>query len=83
MVRICKISKDKVLQQIHEKEIKGIIQSRTDLIDDIILSMNKEGVLECLSDGIPDRRNQQHYRSASYIIDISYCSQDERKNECY
>lgn len=57
MVRICKISKDKVLQQIHEKEIKGIIQSRTDLIDDIILSMNKEGVLECLSDGIPDRRN--------------------------
>lgn len=43
MVRICKISKDKVLQQIHEKEIKGIIQSRTDLIDDIILSMNKEG----------------------------------------
>ncbi len=57
MLKVCKQDKTKVMQLIQELKLDGIAMSSSNLIDDIILSMSKQGILDCLKEGFLDKRN--------------------------
>ena len=56
MVRVCKNNKESVLAMVRKGKLDAAALSTSNLVDEIILSMSKHGVLDCLSAGIPDRR---------------------------
>lgn len=56
MIKVCQQNKSSVLDQIRAGKLDAAALSRTDLVDDIILSMLKHGILSCLGDAIPDKR---------------------------
>lgn len=71
MLKICKLNKNKVLEQVNNKVLDGIATSNSNLIDDIILSMKHEGILECLDNGFPDRRNNNSFIPLSFIMTLA------------
>lgn len=74
MLKICKLDKNKVLEQVNNKVLDGIAASNSNLIDDIILSMKHEGILECLDNGFPDRRNSNSFIPLSFIMTLAIAS---------
>jgi len=93
MLTICKNDKNKVIEQIKNKVLDGIVASNSNLVDDIILSMLHEGVLDCLNEGFPDRRRHNSFIPLNFIMtlaiaakmkvrtsltDIPYAIQDHR-----
>lgn len=57
VLKCCKSNKDSVLEQVRAGKIDAITLSSTNLVDDIILSMHTNGILNCLNQGIEDRRS--------------------------
>lgn len=93
MLRLVKNDKNKVLQQVRNQVLDGIVASNSNLVDDIILSMLRDGVLDCLNDGFPDKRKKNSTIPLSFIMalaiaakmkvktsltDIPYAIQDHR-----
>ena len=93
MLRICKQDKNKVMEQVKNKVLDGIMVSNSNLIDDIILTMCHEGVLDNLDQGFPDKRNTNSTIPLRFIMalvivskmkvrtsltDIPYAIQDYR-----
>ena len=56
MIRLCKYNQDSVLEKVKKGKLDAVTLSTSNLIDDIILEMNKLKVLDCLKDNIPDLR---------------------------
>ena len=56
MIRLCKYNQDSVLDKVKKGKLDAVTLSTSNLIDDIILEMNKLKVLDCLKDNIPDLR---------------------------
>ena len=56
MIRLCKYNQENVLEKVRHGEIDAVALSTSNLIDDIILEMNKTKVFELLKDNIPDLR---------------------------
>lgn len=56
MIRLCKYNQDSVLDKVKKGKLDAVTLSTSDLIDDIILEMNKLKILDCLEDNIPDLR---------------------------
>lgn len=56
MIRLCKYNQDSVLDKVRNGELDAVALSTSNLIDDIVLEMNKLKVLDCLKDNIPDLR---------------------------
>ena len=56
MIRLCKYNQDSVLDKVKKGKLDAVALSTSNLIDDIILEMNKLKVLDCLKDNIPDLR---------------------------
>lgn len=57
VLKCCKSNKESVLEQVRAGKIDAITLSSTNLVDDIILAMHTNGVLNCLSQGIKDKRS--------------------------
>lgn len=74
MLKICKLDKNRVLTQINNKVLDGIVASNSNLIDDIILSMKREGILECLNNGFPDRRKHNSFIPLNFIMALAIAS---------
>lgn len=56
MIKICKQNKESVLRKIYIGTFDNVVSSMSNLVDDIILSMHKNGILSCLSNKLPDKR---------------------------
>ena len=56
MIRLCKYNQDSVLDKVKKGKLDAVTLSTSNLIDDIVLEMNKLKVLDCLKDNIPDLR---------------------------
>ena len=56
MIKICKYNQDNVLEQIRHGKLDAIALSDSNLIDDIILQMNKINIFDCLRNNIQDKR---------------------------
>ena len=56
MIRLCKHNQENVLEQIRQGKLDAVALSTSNLIDEIILEMNKTKVFNCLKDNIPDLR---------------------------
>lgn len=61
MIQICREEKEKVYDAIHNGKIDAAEMSFPNLIDDIILTMKRQGLTDLLSNALPDkRRNNLH-----------------------
>ena len=56
MIRVCKNDKESVLALVRQGKLDAAALSSTNLVDEIILSMYKHGVLQCLDTQIRDKR---------------------------
>ena len=56
MIKISKADQDSILQRIRDGRVDAASLSTSSLVDDIILSMHKHGVIGCLKRGFPDKR---------------------------
>lgn len=56
MIKICKENKESVLRKIYTGDFDNVVFSISNLVDDIILSMHKRGILACLANKLPDKR---------------------------
>lgn len=56
MIKICKQNKEAVLRKIYEGKFDNVAPSISNLVDDIILTMHKNGILSCLTNKLPDKR---------------------------
>lgn len=74
MLKVCKNDKQMVLDRIQEKKIDCISQSTSNLIDDIILLMNNEGILNCLKDVFPEKRKSNSFVPLHFIMTLAIAS---------
>ena len=56
MIRLCKYNQDNVIAKVREGQLDAVALSTSNLIDDIILEMDKANIFSCLKDNIPDLR---------------------------
>lgn len=56
MIKLIKQDKESVIRQVQEGKIDAIALSRTNIVDEIILTMHKNGITECLKRGFEDKR---------------------------
>ena len=56
MIKLCKENKESVLRKIYTGDFDNVVSSISNLVDDIILSMHKNGILSCLANKLPDKR---------------------------
>lgn len=71
MLTICKNNKEEIKRLIENKGLRSIVISNSDLIDDIILSMCRNGVIDCLANGFSDKRRHNSYVPFKLIIAMS------------
>ena len=71
MLTICKNNKEEIKKLIESKSLRSIVISNSDLIDDIILAMCRDGVVDCLSNGFPEKRRHNSYVPFKLIIAMS------------
>ena len=59
-VRICKENKESVMAKIRDGQLDDFryCASHTGLAEDIMLAMHDKGVLNCLTQGFPDKRKE-------------------------
>lgn len=71
MLTICKNNKEEIKKLIENKNLRDIVISNSDLIDDIMLSMCHDGVVDCLANGFSDKRRHNSYVPFKLIIAMS------------
>ena len=71
MLTICKNDKEQIKKLIESKNLRDIVISNSDLIDDIMLSMCHDGVIDCLANGFTDKRRHNSYVPFKLIIAMS------------
>ena len=71
MLTICKNNKEEIKKIVERKNLRDIVISNSDLIDDIMLSMCYDGVIDCLANGFSDKRRHNSYVPLKLIIAMS------------
>lgn len=56
MLKLCKLNQDNVIRQISKGNFDSVAISQSNLVDDIILSMQKSGILYWMERAVPDKR---------------------------
>ncbi len=68
MLTICKNDKTKIKKLIENKNLTDIVISNSNLIDDIILAMCRDGVVDCLDKCFTDKRRHNSFIPFRLII---------------
>ena len=71
MLTICRNNKNKIKEIIKQKGLSNIVISNSNLIDDIILAMYRDGVIDCLDNGFLDKRRHNSIVPFKLIIALS------------
>lgn len=74
MFKICKQNDDYVIDNFKHGRFDNIVPSTSNLVDDIILSMQKIGVLDCLKESFCDKRKSNSYIPMELIAILSVAS---------
>lgn len=56
MIKLCKENKNILIEKIKANNFDKVVSSQSNLVDDIILTMHKQGILDCLTQAMPDKR---------------------------
>lgn len=56
MIKVCRQNQQSIINKLYNGTFDNVAVSMSNLADDIILAMHKNGVLKCLSDSIIDKR---------------------------
>lgn len=71
MLTICKNNKAEIKKLIENKGLSNIVISNTNLIDDIILAMARDGIINCLDNGFCDKRRHNSFIPFKLIIALA------------
>ena len=71
MWTICKNNKDKIRKLAKKKRLSHVMMSSSNLVDDIILDMCREGIIDCLDKGFLDKRKHNSFIPFRLIITMA------------
>ena len=71
MLTICKNDKQKIKELVNKKGLNNIVISNSNLIDDIILAMYRDGIIDCLDRSFFDKRKHNSHVPFKLIIALS------------
>ena len=71
MIRLCKLNQDNVIRQITNGTFDNVSLSESNFADDIILSMYDQGILNCLTDSLKDKRRVNSSLPFDLILSLS------------
>ena len=71
MLRVTRLDNESVLKKLYSGEIDAASLSTTSLVDDIVLSMKKHGLIDCLSKAFPDRRANNNVVPMDILLTLS------------
>ena len=71
MIQLCRKDKEKVYQAIRSGNIDAADMTLPNLIDDIVLTMKKHGLLDMLSKVLPDKRRQNHHIPLDILLSLA------------
>lgn len=56
MLKLCRHNQDEVIEKLKNNKFDNVAMSRSNFVDDIILKMYDDGILNCLTSSIKDKR---------------------------
>ena len=71
MIQLCSKDKEKVYQTIRSGNIDAADMALPNLIDDIVLTMKKHGLLDMLSYALPDKRRDNHHIPLDILLALA------------
>lgn len=71
MIQLCSKDKEKVYQAIRSGNIDAADMALPNLIDDIVLTMKKHGLLDMLSYALPDKRRDNHHIPLDILLALA------------
>lgn len=71
MIKLCRHNQDAVIEKIKNNEFDNIAMSRSNLVDDIILKMYNDGILDCLTSAIKDKRADNTVIPFNLVMSLS------------
>jgi len=74
MLTICKNNRKKVEKCIKNKQLDAIVPSSSDIIDEIILTMIRDGVIDCLHNPLSDKRRHNSYVPFKLVMALAIAS---------
>ena len=74
MLTICKNNRKKVEKCIKSKQLDAIVPSSSDIIDEIILAMIRDGVIDCLHNPLSDKRRHNSYVPFKLVMTLAIAS---------
>ena len=74
MLTICKNNRRKVEKCIKNKQLDAIVPSSSDIIDEIILTMIRDGVMDCLHNPLSDKRRHNSYVPFKLVMALAIAS---------
>lgn len=79
MIQLCSKDKEKVYQAIRSGNIDAADMAFPNLIDDIVLTMKKHGLLDMLSKALPDKRRDNHHIPLDILLSLAVTAKLEIK----
>ena len=71
MLTLCKNNKQQMKQLIQNKQLDAIMTSNSELVDDIILAMQHDGIIDCLDSSFTDKRRHNSFVPFKLIMALS------------
>ena len=71
MIQLCNKDKEKVYQAIRSGNIDAADMTFPNLIDDIVLTMKKHGLLDMLSKALPDKRRDNRHIPLDILLSLA------------
>lgn len=71
MIKLCKHNQDAVIEKLKKNEFDNVTMSRSNFVDDIILKMYNEGILDCLTSAIKDKRADNTVIPFNLVMSLS------------
>lgn len=79
MIQICRKDKEKVFEAIRSGKIDAAEMSFPNLIDDIILTMKRRGLINPLANALTDKRRDNHHIPFGILLCLAVAAKLKRK----
>lgn len=79
MIQICRKDKEKIYDAIRTGKIDAVEMSFPNLIDDIILTMKKRGLIDSLAQALPDKRRDNSHIPFGILLCFAVAAKLKRK----
>ncbi|EOS21308.1 hypothetical protein C804_06038 [Lachnospiraceae bacterium A4] len=79
MIQLCSKDKEKVYQAIRSGNIDAVDMAFPNLIDDIVLTMKKRGLLDILSKALPDKRRDNRHIPLDILLALTVTAKPKIK----